>query len=123
MSENVTQTHAGGDAVIIDAPFFFLSVRYGQMTAGSYCYIGPQGIVHGTMVREYVGEKIRSRCWCFIESSNTLGRNLSVIKFQWLVPLNHLRLDVEHLDVGIVPCFGICCLDGKINSVDVLRVS
>uniref|UniRef100_A0A6Q2YP63 Urocanate hydratase n=1 Tax=Esox lucius TaxID=8010 RepID=A0A6Q2YP63_ESOLU len=23
---------------------------YGQMTAGSYCYIGPQGIVHGTMV-------------------------------------------------------------------------
>lgn len=25
--------------------------RYGQMTAGSYCYIGPQGIVHGTVVR------------------------------------------------------------------------
>ncbi|XP_021121653.1 urocanate hydratase isoform X2 [Heterocephalus glaber] len=24
---------------------------YGQMTAGSYCYIGPQGIVHGTVVR------------------------------------------------------------------------
>lgn len=23
---------------------------YGQMTAGSYCYIGPQGIVHGTYV-------------------------------------------------------------------------
>eukprot|EP00731_Ephydatia_muelleri_P002106 Em0001g2106a len=23
---------------------------YGQMTAGSYCYIGPQGIVHGTMI-------------------------------------------------------------------------
>ena len=23
---------------------------YGQMTAGSYCYIGPQGIVHGTML-------------------------------------------------------------------------
>jgi urocanate hydratase len=22
--------------------------QYGQMTAGSYCYIGPQGIVHGT---------------------------------------------------------------------------
>src|SRR3989338_2737629 len=21
---------------------------YGQMTAGSFCYIGPQGIVHGT---------------------------------------------------------------------------
>lgn len=26
------------------------NVRYGQMTAGSYCYIGPQGIVHGTYV-------------------------------------------------------------------------
>jgi len=25
-------------------------VRYGQMTAGSFCYIGPQGIVHGTTV-------------------------------------------------------------------------
>nr|XP_032640205.1 urocanate hydratase isoform X2 [Chelonoidis abingdonii] len=25
---------------------------YGQMTAGSYCYIGPQGIVHGTVVDE-----------------------------------------------------------------------
>ena len=24
---------------------------YGQMTAGSYCYIGPQGIVHGTTVK------------------------------------------------------------------------
>jgi len=23
---------------------------FGQMTAGSYCYIGPQGIVHGTTV-------------------------------------------------------------------------
>lgn len=34
---------------------------YGQMTAGSYCYIGPQGIVHGTMLtvlnagRKYLG--------------------------------------------------------------------
>ena len=27
-----------------------VSCRYGQMTAGSYCYIGPQGIVHGTTV-------------------------------------------------------------------------
>src|SRR6201987_662947 len=24
--------------------------EYGQMTAGSYCYIGPQGIVHGTTI-------------------------------------------------------------------------
>uniref|UniRef100_A0A670IXN9 Urocanate hydratase 1 n=1 Tax=Podarcis muralis TaxID=64176 RepID=A0A670IXN9_PODMU len=34
---------------------------YGQMTAGSYCYIGPQGIVHGTVLtvlnagRRYLG--------------------------------------------------------------------
>lgn len=32
----------------------FSVVRYGQMTAGSYCYIGPQGIVHGTVVRDGV---------------------------------------------------------------------
>lgn len=36
---------------------------YGQMTAGSYCYIGPQGIVHGTTItimnagRKYLGLK------------------------------------------------------------------
>ena len=24
--------------------------QYGQMTAGSFCYIGPQGIVHGTVL-------------------------------------------------------------------------
>jgi urocanate hydratase len=24
--------------------------QYGQMTAGSWCYIGPQGIVHGTTI-------------------------------------------------------------------------
>ncbi|GAB6023624.1 Urocanate hydratase [Chamberlinius hualienensis] len=41
---------------------FALSVTmYGQMTAGSYCYIGPQGIVHGTTLtvlnagRKYLG--------------------------------------------------------------------
>jgi len=31
-------------------PMTLVHVRYGQMTAGSYCYIGPQGIVHGTTV-------------------------------------------------------------------------
>jgi len=36
--------------------------QYGQMTAGSYCYIGPQGIVHGTTItimnagRKYLGK-------------------------------------------------------------------
>eukprot|EP00658_Telonema_sp_P-2_P029082 TRINITY_DN22171_c0_g1_i2.p1 TRINITY_DN22171_c0_g1~~TRINITY_DN22171_c0_g1_i2.p1 ORF type:complete len:105 (+),score=32.80 TRINITY_DN22171_c0_g1_i2:137-451(+) len=34
---------------------------YGRMTAGSFCYIGPQGIVHGTTItiknagRKYLG--------------------------------------------------------------------
>lgn len=27
-----------------------LMPSYGQMTAGSYMYIGPQGIVHGTTI-------------------------------------------------------------------------
>ncbi|XP_006895225.1 PREDICTED: urocanate hydratase [Elephantulus edwardii] len=37
------------------------NTMYGQMTAGSYCYIGPQGIVHGTVLtllnagRRYLG--------------------------------------------------------------------
>lgn len=31
--------------------FFAMGVtQYGQMTAGSFCYIGPQGIVHGTTI-------------------------------------------------------------------------
>ena len=38
--------------------------QYGQMTAGSYCYIGPQGIVHGTTIsilsaaRKWLGGRI-----------------------------------------------------------------
>ncbi|RZF45655.1 hypothetical protein LSTR_LSTR010606 [Laodelphax striatellus] len=41
---------------------------YGQMTAGSYCYIGPQGIVHGTTItimnagRKYLGLDDLSGC-------------------------------------------------------------
>lgn len=37
--------------------------QYGQMTAGSFCYIGPQGIVHGTTLtvanasRKYLGKE------------------------------------------------------------------
>merc|ERR1712156_235020 len=31
-----------------DRMFALGVTMYGQMTAGSYCYIGPQGIVHGT---------------------------------------------------------------------------
>jgi len=32
----------------LDRMFALGVSQYGQMTAGSYCYIGPQGIVHGT---------------------------------------------------------------------------
>ncbi|CAL4064538.1 unnamed protein product [Meganyctiphanes norvegica] len=44
-----------------DNMFAMGSSMYGQMTAGSYCYIGPQGIVHGTVLtvlnagRKYLG--------------------------------------------------------------------
>ncbi|XP_020600447.1 urocanate hydratase-like isoform X2 [Orbicella faveolata] len=33
-----------------DKMFALGVTMYGQMTAGSYCYIGPQGIVHGTTI-------------------------------------------------------------------------
>merc|ERR1719244_2181882 len=33
-----------------DRMFALGVTMYGQMTAGSYCYIGPQGIVHGTAI-------------------------------------------------------------------------
>ncbi|XP_069045718.1 urocanate hydratase [Lepisosteus oculatus] len=44
-----------------DKMFALGVTMYGQMTAGSYCYIGPQGIVHGTLLtvlnagRRYLG--------------------------------------------------------------------
>lgn len=44
-----------------DKMFALGVTQYGQMTAGSYCYIGPQGIVHGTTItvmnaaRRYLG--------------------------------------------------------------------
>ena len=37
-----------------DKMFALGVTMYGQMTAGSYCYIGPQGIVHGTTVSPVV---------------------------------------------------------------------
>ncbi|KJH47039.1 urocanate hydratase [Dictyocaulus viviparus] len=46
---------------IYDKLFAIGVTQYGQMTAGSYCYIGPQGIVHGTAItimnagRRYLG--------------------------------------------------------------------
>lgn len=48
------------------------------MTAGSYCYIGPQGIVHGTMV----GEEKSCSCRPGSGSVRASDSRLSVIKFQ-----------------------------------------
>ena len=49
--------------------------QYGQMTAGSYMYIGPQGIVHGTTITllnaaRMIGSnsKIRRKVVCIIRT-------------------------------------------------------
>uniref|UniRef100_A0A8D1NJ98 Urocanate hydratase n=1 Tax=Sus scrofa TaxID=9823 RepID=A0A8D1NJ98_PIG len=44
---------------------------YGQMTAGSYCYIGPQGIVHGTVVDGAALRKRYQQGW-LMEVTNSL---------------------------------------------------
>jgi urocanate hydratase len=46
--------------------------QYGQMTAGSYMYIGPQGIVHGTTITILNAERIYSKI------NETSGRRLFV---------------------------------------------
>ncbi len=43
--------------------------QYGQMTAGSYMYIGPQGIVHGTTITVLNAARRR-----FTESCTGMGR-------------------------------------------------
>ncbi len=49
--------------------------QYGQMTAGSYMYIGPQGIVHGTTItvmnaarKRFTGGRISARGMLFVSS-------------------------------------------------------
>ncbi len=50
--------------------------QYGQMTAGSYMYIGPQGIVHGTTITilnagrmiSKKGEQLEGKAFCFIRT-------------------------------------------------------
>ena len=49
--------------------------QYGQMTAGSYMYIGPQGIVHGTTItvmnaarKHFTGGRISARGMLFVSS-------------------------------------------------------
>uniref|UniRef100_A0AAY4BZP6 Urocanate hydratase n=1 Tax=Denticeps clupeoides TaxID=299321 RepID=A0AAY4BZP6_9TELE len=52
---------------------------YGQMTAGSYCYIGPQGIVHGTMVDEAPLKKRHEQGW-LMEVSDDLDHCMQRIR-------------------------------------------
>ena len=50
--------------------------QYGQMTAGSYMYIGPQGIVHGTTITVLNAKRLHSRhrrTW-WHERCSTKGR-------------------------------------------------
>lgn len=47
---------------LYDKMFALGVTMYGQMTAGSYCYIGPQGIVHGTTVSS-LAELISFKFW------------------------------------------------------------
>ncbi len=49
--------------------------QYGQMTAGSYMYIGPQGIVHGTTItvmnaarKRFTGDRTSARGMLFVSS-------------------------------------------------------
>ena len=48
--------------------------RYGQMTAGSYCYIGPQGIVHGTTV-----------CYAFISVCVYRDRHVPLLEYMYML--------------------------------------
>jgi urocanate hydratase len=55
--------------------------QYGQMTAGSYMYIGPQGIVHGTTITllnagrklDKTEEQLRRQTVCFLRSGRNVG--------------------------------------------------
>lgn len=46
------------------------NTMYGQMTAGSYCYIGPQGIVHGTTLT------LLNSARKFLNKNEMKGKNL-----------------------------------------------
>jgi urocanate hydratase len=55
--------------------------QYGQMTAGSYMYIGPQGIVHGTTITVLNGFrkiKISRRSFCHLRTRRNEWRNPKV---------------------------------------------
>lgn len=83
--------------------------RYGQMTAGSYCYIGPQGIVHGTVVRN------RAMPGCRGWEADALEGTVSVCLFSWqLTVLNAGRryLGVKDLTGKVFVTSGLGGMSG-----------
>ncbi|KAE8884573.1 putative urocanate hydratase [Phytophthora fragariae] len=50
-----------------DKAYAMGNTQYGQMTAGSYCYIGPQGIVHGTTIT------VLNACRKYLQREDTRG--------------------------------------------------
>ena len=70
-----------------DRQYALGNTQYGQMTAGSYCYIGPQGIVHGTTItllnagRKYLDtEELASTVYV---SSGLGGNQLGMTQTHW----------------------------------------
>lgn len=60
---------------------------YGQMTAGSYCYIGPQGIVHGTTLtilnasRKYLNQVSASEVDSRVPHGHVLYAESCILRF------------------------------------------
>ncbi|KAM7308697.1 urocanate hydratase [Ixodes scapularis] len=84
---------------------------YGQMTAGSYCYIGPQGIVHGTTItimnagRKYLKiDDLRGKHVLRKQQPKLRARTLSP-HFRPRSTLSQLAMQGGHSSVN-------CCLAG-----------
>jgi hypothetical protein len=62
--------------------------QYGQMTAGSYMYIGPQGIVHGTTITVLNGFRklkiSRRRLICHLRTRRNEWRTTQSREHSWL---------------------------------------
>ncbi|MFH1005592.1 MAG: urocanate hydratase [Bacteroidota bacterium] len=53
--------------------------QYGQMTAGSFMYIGPQGIVHGTTITILNAKRMYERKLKRVESENPTSKSITQI--------------------------------------------
>ena len=60
--------------------------QYGQMTAGSYMYIGPQGIVHGTTITLMNAARLKFG----LSSDGNLG-GMRFVTSGWAECLEHKR--------------------------------